>query len=133
MSPHLLSLPTETIQTIISSIVHPIDAYNLSRTCKHLNTLLISHSNLFWYNLLRKTSAIPSSCPYNPELNYHAYSRGRLHTGACHMCFAQDSLEETKQLGKMGLKRGNRAFGPRVCISCFNEHTVSKPHHSQGI
>ena len=46
------------------------------------------------------------------------------------MCFAQDSLEETKQLGKMGLKRGNRAFGPRVCISCFNEHTVSKPHHS---
>lgn len=126
----LLSLPVETLDTVISFIVHPIDAYSLSRTCKRLQAHLKSQSNSFWHKLLRmhRLHDRPHLKLYDPERDYFGYAMaGYLFIGACHLCFGFTSLQERGWLREMGVgKEAFRALGVRVCISCFFEHTIRK-------
>lgn len=129
MSPHLLSFPVETLDMVISFLVHPIDAYNLSRTCRYLYVHLESQSNSFWYNLLRMHKLqLNYGWPYDPKQDYFSIAtRNYLSDGACHLCFAHTSTQERKWLWKMGVgKEAFRTLGVKVCVSCFVEHTISK-------
>ena len=129
MPPHLLSLPVETLDMVISFLVHPIDAYNLSRTCKYLHTHLKSQSNSFWYKLLRMHRLqLKYVWPYDPRRDYFDFAKTTsLFFRACHLCLAYTSRQEGKWLRKMGVgKESFRALGVRTCVSCFVEHTVSK-------
>ena len=145
MPPHLLSLPVETLDMVISFLVHPIAAHNLSRTCKYLYTHLQSRSNSFWYNLLgmykqqlkidgpweMRQRRFPWGLgTYDPKCNYCYIAKTTyLYYGGCHLCFAFTSMEERVWLGKMGVEKESFAtLGVRVCVSCFVEHTVSKFH-----
>ena len=127
MSLHLLSLPTETLDTVISFIVHPIDAYNLSLTCKYLHTHLMSQSNRFWYNLVRKyVWGRMYDWPYDPKRDYFEWvKRSYLNFGACHLCLAHASVPERRWLEGMGVgEESLKSLGMRVCVACFVEHTV---------
>ena len=127
MSPHLLSLPVETLDMVISFIAHPVDAYSLSRTCRHLHTHLKSQSNSFWYKLLRMHLPGIFFRPYNPEGDYYKSAKNHSTSRGCHLCFAYINSQEGKRLEKMGMGQDYLStLGVRVCISCFIEHTVSR-------
>ena len=52
MSIHLLSLPAETLDSITNYLPHPVDALNLSMTCRYFNQhLTTQHNNKFWYTM----------------------------------------------------------------------------------
>ena len=127
MSLQLLSLPVETLDTVISFIVHPIDAYNLSRTCKYLRTHLESQSNLFWYSIMQVHITELRYDPYVPKEDYYLGTRvGYLRIGCCHFCFARTSPQEKKWLQRMGVGEGSfRDLRVRACVSCFVENTIS--------
>ena len=126
MSSHLLSLPVELFDTVISFLVYPIDAYNLSRTCRYLHTHLKSQCNSFWYNIVRMH--IPVFCqPYSPERDHFSMVKRYLSPYRCHLCLAYIDRQEGKWLRKVGMGQKNLStLGVRVCYSCFVEHTVGE-------
>ena len=127
MPPHLISLPAETLGTIISFLVHPIDAYNLSRTCRYFRATLLSHSNIYWYNLVRRgNSRLMFNWPYESTQDYYRDYVREILLDACHLCFTEIGPREAAGLRRRGIGRGDRVFGLRICLSCFIEHTISR-------
>lgn len=148
MPPHLLSLPVETIENAVGFLVHPMDAFNLSRACKYFRTLLRTHCNSIWYNFLKSyefqkryrdwcerarighlAHFFSGARTYNPNEDYYKVVRtAYFMSDTCRLCFAYTDQKVKAWLGKMGVDaKSLRALGVKsLCASCFVEHTVGR-------
>ncbi|CUS12609.1 unnamed protein product [Tuber aestivum] len=117
MSTHLLSLPAETLDSITAYLPHPIDALNLSKTCRYFNQhLSMQHNNKFWYTMLTgsrwryglrplpdcETGWVPggsSQLVYDPVRDYKSYVLRALARNGCQFCLTsmQHPLNKTNR------------------------------------
>ena len=139
MSIHLLSLPAETLDSITNFLSYPIDALNLSMTCRYFNQhLRTQHNNKFWHTMFSNghsgniyvhrpdansfSIGNPGSA-YEPGQDYKSYVLRALSLNGCQFCL--------KPMVSPYSKRGQdsrmcRVYGFKICMGCLAEHTTSK-------
>ena len=139
MSIHLLSLPAETLDSITNYLPHPVDALNLSMTCRYFNQhLSTQHNNKFWHTMFSngrsgniyvpgpnprcRLIGIPRSA-YSPAQDYKSYVRGALLQNGCQFCLTHMVSPHSK---KGQDSRMCRVHGFKICMGCLKEHTTSK-------
>ena len=140
MSIHLLSLPAETLDSITNYLPHPVDALNLSMTCRYFNQhLSTQHNNKFWHTMFsnRQSGNIYLPGPhavwrsigsprfaYSPAEDYKSYVQGALLQNGCQFCL--------KHMVSPYSKNGPRdsricqVHGFKICMGCLKEHTTSE-------
>ena len=139
MSIHLLSLPAQTLDSITNYLSHPVDALNLSMTCRYFNQhLSTQHNNKFWHTMFSNSRSggiyVPSPHPgcrlfgaprlaYSPAQDYKSYVLGALLQNGCQFCLKYMVSPDSKN-GQD--QRMCRAYGFKICMGCLKEHTTSK-------
>ncbi|KAL7272001.1 hypothetical protein RUND412_005205 [Rhizina undulata] len=89
--PHLLSLPAETLDAIVNYLPRPIDAINLSMTCRYFQQHLSPHNNLLWYHFCSSIPSMPtiptdSHKEYDPTYSYKSCILDALRLFTCNFC-----------------------------------------------
>ena len=139
MSIHLLLLPAETLDLITDYLPHPVDALNLSMTCRYFNQhLSTQHNNKFWYTMLSNgpSELILVRRPgtnsflvcnrwsaYEPGQDYKSYVLRALLQNGCHFCL-KDMMSHNFKTGRDS--RMCRVYGFKICMGCLKEHTTSE-------
>jgi len=140
MSIHLLSLPAETLDSITNYLPHPVDALNLSMTCRYFNQhLSTQHNNRFWYTMFYgcQSGTVYVFHPdggsflvgnprtaYEPTQDYKSYILHALSVGnGCQFCLRQMVAPNCKRGGDSRLCQ---VYGFKICMGCLKEHTTSK-------
>ena len=137
MSIHLLSLPAETLDSITNYLPHPVDALNLSMTCRYFNQhLSTQHNNKFWHTMLSKSHSRSIYVPgphagwrslfypwlaYSPARDYKSYVLGALSLNGCQFCLGRMTNSKKGRDSRMC-----RVHGFKICMGCLKEHTTSK-------
>ena len=139
MSIHFLSLPAETLDSITNYLPHPVDALNLSMTCRYFNQhLSTQHNNKFWYTMFSNgqseniyvrhpdTNSFSIGNPwsvYEPGQDYKSYVLRALLQNGCHFCLKHMMSSNSKTYRD---SRMCRVHGFKICMGCLKEHTTSK-------
>ena len=139
MSIHLLSLPAQTLDSITNYLSHPVDALNLSRTCRYFNQHLSKrHSNKFWHTMLFNChsgiiyapgphagwrSIFNPRLAYSPAQDYKSHVLGALLLNGCQFCLKRMLSPERRANHD---SRMCRVHGFKICMGCLKEHTTSK-------
>ena len=140
MSIRLLSLPAETLDSIVNYLPHPVDALNLSMTCRYFNQYLSTQrSNKLWHTMFSNTKSGNIYVPgpnagwrsignlrlaYSPAQDYKSYVLGALLQNGCQFCL--------KRMPSLWSKKGPPdsrmcyVHGFKICMGCSKEHTISE-------
>jgi len=149
MSIHLLSLPAETLDSITNYLPHPVDALNLSMTCRYFNQhLSTQHNNMFWYKMFSSCQSGTVYVPrhgadtfsvtdqntfsvgnprlgYEPTQDYKSYVLRALSVGnGCQFCLRHMVAPSNRKGHDFRLCR---VYGFKICMGCLKENTTSKP------
>jgi len=126
MSIHLLSLPAETLDSIMNYLPHPVDALNLSMTCRYFNQhLSTQHNNRFWYTMFSSCQPVTLDAPYEPTQDYKSYVLRALSVvgNGCQFCL--------RRMVPPNYRKGHdlrlcRVYGFKICMGCLRKNTTSK-------
>ena len=141
MSIHLLSLPAEILDPITNYLPHPVDALNLSMTCRYFNQhLSTQHNNKFWHTMLSNgpSEHILVRRPgtnsflvcnrwsvYEPGQDYKSYVLRALLQNGCQFCL-KPMVSPNSEIYRDRDSRMCRVHGFKICMGCLKEHTTSK-------